>query len=924
MSKKIFAMFLAIVLVLGTLPVLAISSAAEATKTNVALGKTATAGNGNTFASITDGATSGLADIGYWTKDGSTTEAAGLDGTCYVEIDLGENFDVYELRVVNYVDDSPRYYQWEAYATTDNTLAIAEWTKIGEKTDTAVSTAEGTTVAFDATAMRYIRVYGTFHSANVGYHFAEIFAYADVESTFEGDSGAVSDTINWAIDSGYNLTITGTGAMPDYASEADRPWEAYKVLAKTVTVGEGITSVGERSFSYFTGLESISLSDTVTTLMNDCFAYCGTIPYLRMSKNVTALKQGTVWATTITTVSCYYDWKLFQLNLTEIGAYNEAYGKATWVDAVETAKVEPASGTVNDTINWAIDASGNLTITGTGDMPDYAATTDRPWDGYKTVATTVTVGEGITSVGELAFNSFTGLERVTLSDTVTTLMKDCFAHCATIPYFKMSKNVTVIKQGTVYNTTITTISCYYDWNALQLNLTEIGNYNTAYGNATWVDAVVSLEGKEVMPCTKYNGIVFENWGGETQVLLCPKINGIFELNKFKAAVWTLTFEGDDGSSKTVNLKVSSSSGANGTTGLGILRFQPCVEPEPENRFVPVKGVTYTVTFDVTIDGTAYTNRLADCSMDVEPVTHTFYKITWMVDGVVAAVNHCMEGKIPTVPEGLFEEYDEDGYHVMGAAEDPVPATADATYNVVSQRVGLTVKPWNAGYENWAGGTGGTQFQLLLCPDDYTGADLGLISNDAWKNYTFVLTINGTDYAINPSSAYSPGLLRFETMLAEDKFTPVAGTIYTIYMTIYNLDGTVAYRTTTPANVAIPDGFVPAYTCVGEHTYGEWVVVTYPTTTKEGERKHTCTVCGHEEPEAIAVIQVGDANGDGTISIADITAILDYLSVTEEEQAQMIADRTVVEDALDADGSGSISIADVTAVLEIIAGSAAEG
>ena len=923
MSKKIFAMFLAIVLVLGTLPVLAISSAAEATKTNVALGKTATAGNGNTFASITDGATSGLADIGYWTKDGSTTEAAGLDGTCYVEIDLGENFDVYELRVVNYVD-STRYYKWEAYATTDNTLDIAEWTKIGEKTDEAVSTAEGTTVAFDATAMRYIRVYGTFHSANVGYHFAEIFAYADVESTFEGDSGAVSDTINWAIDSGYNLTITGTGAMPDYATETDRPWEAYKVLAKTVTVGEGITSVGRQSFSHFTSLESISLSDTVTTLGYDCFAYDGTVPYLRMSKNVTVIKQGTVWSTTFTTISCYYDWKLFQMNLTELGNYNSAYGNATWVDAVETAKVEPASGTVNDTINWAIDASGNLTITGTGAMPDYAATKDRPWDEYKTVATTVTVGEGITSVGKFAFNSFTGLESVTLSDTVSSLGYDSFAHCTTIPYFKMSKNVTVIKQGTVYNTTITTISCYYDWNAFQMNLTELGNYNSAFGNATWVDAVVSLEGKEVMPCTKYNGIVFENWGGETQVLLCPKINGIFELNKFKAAVWTLTFEGDDGSSKTVNLKVSSFSGANGTTGLGILRFQPCVEPEPENRFVPVKGVTYTVTFDVTIDGTAYTNRLADCSMDVEPVTHTFYKITWMVDGVVAAVNHCMEGKIPTVPEGLFEEYDEDGYHVMGAAEDPVPATADATYNVVSQRVGLTVKPWNAGYENWAGGTGGTQFQLLLCPDDYTGADLGLISNDAWKNYTFVLTINGTDYAINPSSAYSPGLLRFETMLAEDKFTPVAGTIYTIYMTIYNLDGTVAYRTTTPAEVAFPDGFVPAYTCVGEHTYGEWVVVTYPTTTKEGERKHTCTVCGHEEPEAIAVIQVGDANGDGTISIADITAILDYLSVTEEEQAQMIADRTVVEDALDADGSGSISIADVTAVLEIIAGSAAEG
>lgn len=921
MSKKILAMFLAIVLVLGTLPVLAMSSAAEATKTNVALGKTATAGNGNTYANITDGATSGLADIGYWTKDGSTTEAAGLDGTCYVEIDLGENFDVYELRVVNYVDNSDRYYQWEAYATTDNTLAIAEWTKIGEKTDTAVSTAEGTTVAFDATAMRYIRVYGTYHSANAGYHFAEIFAYADVESTFNGDSGAVSDTINWAIDSSYNLTITGTGAMPDYAAETDRPWNAYKALAKTISIGEGITAVGRQSFSHFTGLESISLSDTVTTLMNDCFGYCGTIPYLRMSKNVTVIKQGTVWATTFTTISCYYDWKLFQMNLTEKGPYNDNYGNATWVDAVEAARVEPASGAVNDTINWAIDAGGNLTITGTGAMPDYAATTDRPWDEYKALATTVTVGEGITSVGKLAFNSFTGLESVTLSDTVTTLGYDSFAHCATIPYFKMSKNVTVIKQGTVYNTTITTISCYYDWKAFQVNLTEIGNYNTAYGNATWVDAVVSLEGKEVMPCGKY-GSGMENWSNETQVLLTPTLNSAYEQSKFLAATWTLTFEGSDGSSKTVTLKPSSS--YNGGTW-GILRFQPCVEAEPENRFVPVKGVTYKVTFVVEIDGTVYTNIVKNLSLSVDPITHTFYEITWMVDGVVAAVNHCMEGKIPTAPAGLFEEYDEDGYHVMGAAEDPVPATADATYNVVSQRVGLTVKPWNSGYENWPGGTGGTQFQLLLCPDDYTGADLGLISNYAWRNYNFVLTINGTDYAINPSSAYSAGgLLRFETMLAEDKFTPAAGTIYTIYMTIYNLDGTVAYRTTTPAEVAFPDDFVPAYTCVGEHTYGEWVVVTYPTTTKEGERKHTCTVCGHEETEAIAVIQVGDANGDGTISIADITAILDYLSVTEEEQAQMIADRTVVEDALDADGSGSISIADVTAVLEIIAGSAAEG
>lgn len=582
---------------------------------------------------------------------------------------------------------------------------------------------------------------------------------------------------------------------------------------------------------------------------------------------------------------------------------------------------EGASGAVSDTINWSLDQDYNLSITGTGEMPDYANETDRPWETYKALIKNVTVGEGVTKVGKQSFSHFTALESVSLNDTVTTLGYDCFAYCGTIPYFKMSKNVTIIEQGTVFSTTITTISCYYDWDMVQMRAVRIGQYNTAYANATWVDTVVSLEGKTTLPCGIY-GTGMENWSNETQILLQPMLPGstTFDADKFLAVIWKLTITGSDGTVKTVSLKPSSAyPGGN----WGILRFQPCVEAEPENRFVPVANVKYEVYFEVEIDGVLYANIVKDLSMSVDPITHTFYEITWMVDGVVAAVNHCMEGKIPTPPEGLFEEYDEDGYHVMGTAENPVAATADATYNVTSTKVGMTLKLWNSGYENWGGGTGGTQFELLLCPKSYDGSNLDIISNYAWKNYDFVLTINGTDYAINPASAYSPTLLRFETLLAENKFVPVPGTSYTISMTIYNKDGTVRNRTTTPAVVTIAENFTPAYTCVDGHTYGEWEVVTYPSTTVAGERKHVCAVCGHEETESIPVIQVGDANGDGMINIADITVILDYLSATEEEQTQMIADRTVVEDAMDADASGNISIADVTAILTIMAGGAKE-
>lgn len=45
---------------------------------------------------------------------------------------------------------------------------------------------------------------------------------------------------------------------------------------------------------------------------------------------------------------------------------------------------------------------------------------------------------------------------------------------------------------------------------------------------------------------------------------------------------------------------------------------------------------------------------------------------------------------------------------------------------------------------------------------------------------------------------------------------------------------------------------------GVHTFGEWVVVTAPTTDKEGVEEHTCSVCGHKESRAIAKLPVAPA------------------------------------------------------------------
>lgn len=169
-KTKILAIVMVLAMCLSAMASLSIGS--SATNVNVAEGKAVTSGRGENPTGLTDGSTAGYYDLGWWAEtDGG--EPYGLAGTCYVEIDLGENTEIGAINVVNLVDSS-RIYKWEAYATTDNTADINTWTKIGEKTNDDVSTAKGTTVTFEKMTARYVRVYGTYHNQNIGYHLAEV------------------------------------------------------------------------------------------------------------------------------------------------------------------------------------------------------------------------------------------------------------------------------------------------------------------------------------------------------------------------------------------------------------------------------------------------------------------------------------------------------------------------------------------------------------------------------------------------------------------------------------------------------------------------------------------------------------------------------------------------------------------------------
>ena len=87
-------------------------------------------------------------------------------------------------------------------------------------------------------------------------------------------SGTCGDGLTWELDSEYTLTVSGTCAIPDYASVSDAPWEAHIASVKQIIINDGITSIGSNAFAVMFGLEEVTVPGTVETIGEGAFASC--------------------------------------------------------------------------------------------------------------------------------------------------------------------------------------------------------------------------------------------------------------------------------------------------------------------------------------------------------------------------------------------------------------------------------------------------------------------------------------------------------------------------------------------------------------------------------------------------------------------------------------------------------------------------
>lgn len=106
----------------------------------------------------------------------------------------------------------------------------------------------------------------------------------------EVKSGSCGDNLHWTLSNGV-LTISGTGAMKDYAAAGyDPPWLEHEESITSLVVENGVTRLGDYAFMQCTKLETVSLPNSLISIGQGAFWRCKALKSVSIPDSVTELE----------------------------------------------------------------------------------------------------------------------------------------------------------------------------------------------------------------------------------------------------------------------------------------------------------------------------------------------------------------------------------------------------------------------------------------------------------------------------------------------------------------------------------------------------------------------------------------------------------------------------------------------------------
>ena len=174
-----------------------------------------------------------------------------------------------------------------------------------------------------------------------------------------------------------------------------------------------------------------------------------------------------------------------------------------------------AEGKCGDNLTWTLDSEGLLTIDGTGAMEDFLYLIDdwdynSPWRYYRTDIKFIIISNGVTTIGNYAFEGIRNLMSIMIPNTVTTIGDGAFSRCTSLTnvIFENPSSVTTIKTEafnhcnslvsiTIPNT-VNTVESLAFANCINLK-------NVTISNKVTIIEMLTFSG-----CTSLTNVIFEN------------------------------------------------------------------------------------------------------------------------------------------------------------------------------------------------------------------------------------------------------------------------------------------------------------------------------------------------------------------------------------------------------------------------------
>ena len=278
----------------------------------------------------------------------------------------------------------------------------------------------------------------------------------------EGDFGENS-CLHWEVStgvlSGKTLTISGTGAMPDFDFPNGNlaPWWNYEALGmltsfgnfklegelKKVVIKDGVTNVGDYALFFLPAATQVTLPDSVTRIGRYGIAMCSKLTGLSIPKGVTGIGDFGLAGNGLTAVTLPDG-----LQSLGRGAFDSC---ASLTNTTLPAAITAVPGKCFADCTKLLNVKYAGTVTAIGDLA---------FESCKAL-TAAPIPETVTAIGASAFTGCTALTDVTIPAGVSTIPEDCFRGCTALTDIDLPGTVTHVGYNAFTGcTALKDVRCY--------------------------------------------------------------------------------------------------------------------------------------------------------------------------------------------------------------------------------------------------------------------------------------------------------------------------------------------------------------------------------------------------------------------------------------------------------------------------------